>query len=214
MQVRTGSTAHGARVEPLSSPSSVCTSRIATLQVVGRDGATVRDRARPAASAVRDATLVVGRPVSAHGATGPATERVAWPRWLRRHPPRFLPRSGYSATSARASSKRSLARCKSTDIQPAARWSPEGKPGVAFFVIADGAAVVMRAGEEVATLGPRRSFRRDRPDHRRRTDRERDCADRPRLLDAHPWVFRSIVKANPSIAWKLLQRLGRLVEPA
>ena len=87
----------------------------------------------------------------------------------------------------------------------------EGKPGVAFFVIADGAAVVMRAGGGVATLGPGVHF----GEIALITEVERTASVTAQTdlvcWTLTSWVFRSIVKANPPIAWKLLQRLGRLV---
>jgi CRP-like cAMP-binding protein len=87
----------------------------------------------------------------------------------------------------------------------------QGKEGVGFFVIADGAASVSIDGAEVRTLG------------------QGDYFGEIALLGGGPrtatvtaesdvtcwglvsWEFRPIVEANGSIAWKLLQAMAKLV---
>jgi hypothetical protein len=147
---------------PPSSHSFGCTSRIATLQVVwaGCRNST-RSRSPGREPAVR---MTRSRPSRERaGATGPARS------------------SGIAAVAAAPStallahvglfSDLSTRELKAIDDSMREHGYPAGrevvaggKRGVAFFVIV---------------------FRRDRPDHGSRTDRERDCADRPRLLDTH-----------------------------
>lgn len=89
-----------------------------------------------------------------------------------------------------------------------------GTGGAAFFVITDGTAAVTRAGKEVATLGPGDYF----GEIALVTGGERN-ASVTALTDLScwtlsAWAFRSTVKANASIAWKLLVQIGRLIERA
>jgi CRP-like cAMP-binding protein len=87
----------------------------------------------------------------------------------------------------------------------------EGEGGVGFFVIAQGSAKVTVAGAEVATLGPGSAFGEIAlvADTRRTAtvtaESELSC------WTLTSWVFRPIVEANPALAWKLLQQMGRLL---
>lgn len=89
-----------------------------------------------------------------------------------------------------------------------------GKGGAAFFIIADGKAAVIRADKEVATLGPGDYF----GEIALVTGGERN-ASVTALTDLScwtlsAWAFRSTVKTNASIAWKLLVQIGRQIERA
>ena len=87
----------------------------------------------------------------------------------------------------------------------------EGRPGFGFFVIESGSAKVTVRGEEQTTLGPGSYF-----------GEIALLDDGPRLgtvttegsLTAQmlsPREFRPLVKANPNLAWGLLQGLWRIL---
>ena len=147
---------------PPSSHGFGCTSRIATLQVVwaGCRNST-RSRAPGREPAVR---MTRSRPPRGRaGATGPARSRgmaavAAAPSTA------LLAQVGLLSDLSTRELK-AIGGSMREHRYPAGREVvAEGKRGVAFFVIA---------------------FRRDRSDHGSRTDRERNCADRPRLMDTH-----------------------------
>ena len=89
----------------------------------------------------------------------------------------------------------------------------EGTSGVGFFIIESGSATVSIGGRAVRTLGSGDYFGEiallaDVP----RTATITATSD-VRSYGMTVWDFRAIVEGNPSIAWKLLQSLGRaLVE--
>lgn len=87
----------------------------------------------------------------------------------------------------------------------------EGEGGIGFFVIAEGTAKVSVEGGDVRKLGPGASF-----------GEIALVAETPRTATVTAesdltcwaltsWAFRPIVKSNPAIAWKLLQKLGGLL---
>jgi CRP-like cAMP-binding protein len=90
----------------------------------------------------------------------------------------------------------------------------EGKGGVGFFVIEDGRARVTVHGEERARLGP--------GDYFGETALVADI-DRTATVSAETdlrcwgmtfWDFRPLVEQNASIAWKLLQVMGKRLQAA
>ncbi len=87
----------------------------------------------------------------------------------------------------------------------------EGKHGIGFFVITSGTAQVTVRGEEVAMLGPGDHFGEialidDGPRTATVTaDTDLTCY----VLIA--WDFRPLVKAEPTIAWSLLEGLARML---
>ena len=85
----------------------------------------------------------------------------------------------------------------------------EGRPGIGFFVIADGEAVVSVRGEERARLGPGDYFGEiallAESERTATVTAETDL----RCLGLTSWEFRPLVERNGSIAWKLLQALAR-----
>jgi CRP/FNR family transcriptional regulator, cyclic AMP receptor protein len=90
----------------------------------------------------------------------------------------------------------------------------EGKPGVGFFVIKSGEAVVEIGGRDVRTLSAGDYF-----------GEIALLAQSPRTatitatmtLRCHglmPWELKPLVEDNPTIAWKLLQRLAQQIADA
>jgi CRP/FNR family cyclic AMP-dependent transcriptional regulator len=83
--------------------------------------------------------------------------------------------------------------------------------GVDFFVIAEGEASVSVDGKKVARLGPGDHF----GELALIGDRVRSgtvTAEVPlRCLVIASWHFRSFVKDNPEVSWKLLQHLANLL---
>jgi CRP-like cAMP-binding protein len=87
----------------------------------------------------------------------------------------------------------------------------EGDPGIGLFVIADGTALVTIGGRQRGKLGPGDYFGEIALlDGGPRTATVTATSD-VRLLGLTEWVFRGLLKENPSIAVKTLQAMaGRL----
>jgi CRP-like cAMP-binding protein len=86
--------------------------------------------------------------------------------------------------------------------------------GVGFFVVADGEAVASVGGTEVARLGPGSHF----GEVALISDRVR-TATVTAVTDLHCyvmtlWDFRSFVKGDADVAWKLLEQLAHLLHRA
>jgi CRP-like cAMP-binding protein len=84
--------------------------------------------------------------------------------------------------------------------------------GVGFFVITDGEASVSLRGKELAKLGPGDHF----GEVALISDRIR-TASVTATTDVHCfvttlWEFRSFVKGNADLAWRLLERLAELLQ--
>ena len=84
--------------------------------------------------------------------------------------------------------------------------------GVGFFVITDGEASVSLRGKEIAKLGPGDHF----GEVALISDRVR-TASVTASTDVHCfvtslWEFRSFVKGNADLAWRLLERLAELLQ--
>jgi len=86
----------------------------------------------------------------------------------------------------------------------------EGKLGVGFFVIADGTAVVTKAGGAVTTLGPGDCFGEIALIAESKRTATVAAETDLTCWTLTSWAFRSIVKADSSIAWKLLVQLAHL----
>jgi SulP family sulfate permease len=87
----------------------------------------------------------------------------------------------------------------------------EGESGVGFFVIDTGNATVSVGGEERRKLGPGDYF--GEVALLAQTDRTATVtADGElRCYGLTSWAFRPIVEENSSLAWKLLQSLGKML---
>jgi CRP/FNR family cyclic AMP-dependent transcriptional regulator len=88
----------------------------------------------------------------------------------------------------------------------------EGKfSGVNFFVIAEGEASVSVDGTEVARLGPGDHFGELALIGERARSATVTAVVPVRCLVMTSWHFRSFVKDNPDVSWKLLQHLADLL---
>ncbi len=87
----------------------------------------------------------------------------------------------------------------------------EGESGVGFFVIDTGHATVSVGGTERRKLGPGDSF--GEVALLAGTDRTATVtADEDlRCYGLTSWAFRPIVEENASLAWKLLQSVGKML---
>jgi len=86
--------------------------------------------------------------------------------------------------------------------------------GIGFFVVADGEAVASVDGKEVARLGPGSHF----GEVALISDRVR-TASVTAATDLHCyvmtlWDFRSFVKGDADVAWKLLEQLAHMLHGA
>lgn len=87
----------------------------------------------------------------------------------------------------------------------------EGESGVGFFVIDTGTATVSVAGEERRKLGAGDYF--GEVALLAQTDRTATITadDELRCYGLTSWAFRPIIEENASLAWKLLQSLGKML---
>jgi CRP-like cAMP-binding protein len=108
--------------------------------------------------------------------------------------------------------KRLARNFKEREFRPGTSMVQQGHmSGVDFFVIAEGEASVSVDGKEVARLKPGDHF----GELALIGDRARSgtvTAEVPlRCLVIASWHFRSFVKDNPEVSWKLLQHLTNLL---
>ena len=87
----------------------------------------------------------------------------------------------------------------------------EGESGVGFFVIDTGHASVSVGGDERRKLGPGDYF--GEVALLAQTDRTATVTadEELRCYGLTSWAFRPIVEENSSLAWKLLQSLGKML---
>ncbi len=83
----------------------------------------------------------------------------------------------------------------------------EGASGAAFFVIAEGSAVVRIDGEDRATLGPGDHFGEMALIDQGPRSAEVAAVTDVVLYGLSSWEFRPFVQEHPDVAWALLQWL-------
>ncbi len=107
--------------------------------------------------------------------------------------------------------KRLADSMKELSFTPGKEVVAEGKGGVGFFVILDGAARVTQGGEERAMLKPGDYFGEmaliDGDDRMASVHAEGEL----RCATMSPWTFRPFVKDHPDVAWALLTVLVKRV---
>jgi CRP-like cAMP-binding protein len=108
---------------------------------------------------------------------------------------------------------RRLARnFKEREFRPGTSMVQQGEfSGVNFFVIAEGEASVSVDGAEVARLGPSDHFGELALIGERVRSATVTAVAPVRCLVMTSWHFRSFVKDNPEVSWKLLQHLANLL---
>ena len=88
----------------------------------------------------------------------------------------------------------------------------EGRSAAGFFVIADGEAEVSTHGEHRRNLGPGDHF----GEIALITDTDRTATITAktdlRCYGMTSWEFKPLVESNGTIAWKLLQSMGKLLQ--
>ena len=85
--------------------------------------------------------------------------------------------------------------------------------GVGFFIVADGTAIVTVDGKEVAKLGPGSYFGEVALIGDRVRTATVTAESDLHCLVMTAWVFRSFVRGDADVAWKLLEHLGSLMHP-
>jgi CRP/FNR family transcriptional regulator, cyclic AMP receptor protein len=110
--------------------------------------------------------------------------------------------------------KRLADSMKELSFTPGKQVVAEGKGGVGFFVILDGAARVTQGGEERAMLAPGDYFGEmaliDGDDRMASVHAEGEL----RCATMSPWTFRPFVKDHPDVAWALLTALVKRIRQA
>jgi CRP-like cAMP-binding protein len=90
----------------------------------------------------------------------------------------------------------------------------EGKPGVGFFVIQSGEAVVEIGGRDVRTLSAGDYFGEIALLAQSSRTATITATMELRCYGLMPWELKPLVEDNPAIAWKLLQRLAEQLADA
>jgi CRP/FNR family transcriptional regulator, cyclic AMP receptor protein len=84
--------------------------------------------------------------------------------------------------------------------------------GVGFFVITEGEASVSLRGKEITTLGPGDHFGEVALISDRVRTASVTATTDVRCFVTSLWEFRSFVKGNADLAWRLLERLAELLQ--
>ncbi|MEP6978460.1 MAG: cyclic nucleotide-binding domain-containing protein [Thermoleophilia bacterium] len=87
----------------------------------------------------------------------------------------------------------------------------EGESGVGFFVIDTGTATVSVGGEERRKLGPGDYFGEVALLAQTERTATLTADGELRCYGLTSWAFRPIIEENASLAWKLLQSLGKML---
>ena len=100
---------------------------------------------------------------------------------------------------------------KERTLEPGEVIAVEGELGVGFFVIESGTARVTVGDEERRMLGPGDYFGEIALISKAARSAT-VAADTPvRCWGLTSWEFRPIVRANPSVAWALLESLAKML---
>jgi CRP/FNR family transcriptional regulator, cyclic AMP receptor protein len=94
------------------------------------------------------------------------------------------------------------------------RVTVEGQPGVGFFVIESGEAVVEIGGRDVRTLSAGDHFGEVALLAQSPRTATITATMELRCYGLMPWELKPLVEGNPAIAWKLLQRLAQQLADA
>jgi CRP/FNR family transcriptional regulator, cyclic AMP receptor protein len=94
------------------------------------------------------------------------------------------------------------------DLREGAALTREGQPGREFFVLIDGEVEVTQAGEEIARLGPGDWFGEIALLTKASRTATVTAASPVRVLVVTDRAFRQVLETTPSIAVKMLERLG------
>ena len=107
------------------------------------------------------------------------------------------------------------ANCRERTMEAGTSLVQEGAmSGVGFFVVVEGEAVVSVGGREVMTLVPGDHFGELAAISERERAATVTARTRLRCLEIPLWDFREFVKANGDFAWKLLQHVVDVLQPA
>jgi CRP/FNR family cyclic AMP-dependent transcriptional regulator len=99
-------------------------------------------------------------------------------------------------------------------FEAGAQVTVEGKPGVGFFVIESGEAVVEIGGRDVRTLSGGDCFGEIALLAQSPRTATITATMALRCYGLMPWELKPLVEDSPTIAWKLLQRLAQQLADA
>jgi CRP-like cAMP-binding protein len=100
---------------------------------------------------------------------------------------------------------------KHRSLKPGDTIAVEGEQGVGFFVIESGTARVSVGGEDRRELGPGDYFGEIALISKAPRSATVTADTQVTCWGLTSWDFRPIVKANPSVAWSLLESMAKML---